>query len=613
MPAQALMRAAFVLLILVTASMAQAHGERRVEFPSGAGGEPVYRESGPYELVCKRDTPKALADRVSHLQGAAWRTDPIEYKIVSEMVDLALFDPSSEETVEAMVDEQAGRWQLRETLRWAECMEAGHRHLQDAVDAVPAAGHRILVLPGLYQEEPSVARLESPPPGCEGLAQQRILTYAQQVACPNQHNTVAILGDDPDDADIACTTERLCHLQLEGTGLHREDVIVDAAWNHLNAIRADRADGFYVTGITAQRTDFNALYVLQTDGFVIDDVLTRWNYEYGFLTFAVDHGLYTDCESYGNGDSGIYPGSAADLGAERHSIEIRHCDSHHNMLGYSGTAGNAVWAHNNSFHHNVAGIATDSLFPDHPGLPQDHARFEDNLIFSNNENYYDHWLPGGPCHEPLAQRGIEDGVVCPVVPLPVGTGIVIAGGNDNIVARNHIFDNWRYGTMLFGVPSLFRGEDGGIDLFCLLADPSDTCIAPTQEELEEMVATQKDTSHRNRFLDNHMGIPPKGQWGWDGVIPWSFGGDLPNGRDHWWDESGIGNCWRGNQYAGDGPRQEMPDATLLFPTCGDDPLASVDRPYHPRLATIVPCNEYSVPDNTHPDGCSWMSDPEAPA
>ena len=223
-----------MVVVLCMATAAQAHGERRVEFPSGERTVPVYRDSGPYELVCKEDT---LA------------------RIAASGGDFA--------------------WRLQETLRWAECMETGHRHLQDAVDAVPARGHRILMMPGLYQEEPSVARLHNATPECDGLAAQRILTYEQQVACPNQHNTVAIFGDDPADEDIACTWERLCDLQIEGTGLSREDVVIDAAWNHLNAIRADRADGFYITGVTAQRTDFNALYILQTDGFVIDDVLDR--------------------------------------------------------------------------------------------------------------------------------------------------------------------------------------------------------------------------------------------------------------------------------------------------------------------------------------------------
>ena len=57
--------------------------------------------------------------------------------------------------------------------------------------------------------------------------------------------------------------------------------------------------------IAAERTTFNAFYIMETDGFVLDTCLGRWNDEYGFLTFADDHGLYTNCEAYGNGDSGI--------------------------------------------------------------------------------------------------------------------------------------------------------------------------------------------------------------------------------------------------------------------------------------------------------------------
>ncbi len=526
-----------VLLLMVVAGLAQAHGERRVEFPAGDREVPVFRDSGPYELVCKEDTPARLGNL------------------------------SFEERVQ-------------ETLRWTECMETGHRHLQAAVDAVPRGGHRILMMPGHYFEEPSVAALRDPSPECAPFVTMSIIEYEDNWNCPNIHNTVAILGDDPDDEDIACTWERLCDLQIQGTGKHREDVIIDAAWNHLNAVRADRADGFYITGVTIQRTDFNSLYILQTDGFVIDDVLTRWNYEYGFLTFAVDHGLYIDCESYGNGDSGIYPGSASDLKGERPSIEITRCDSHHNALGYSGTAGNSVYVHNNKFHHNAAGIATDSLFPDHPGLPQDHGVFVNNDIFSNNENYFDNWLPGGPCHKPLAERGIEEGVVCPVIPIPVGTGILIAGGNDNLVQENWIYDNWRYGTMLFGVPSYFRGED----------DPTDPAT----------LETQFDTSHRNRYLANQMGIAPDGT-------------THPNGIDHWWDEQGSGNCWKDNVYAGGAMRTDATDPILYMPTCGvHDAVNNQFRPMHPRLVSIVPCNDFSKPDNTHPDGCAWMSDPEEP-
>src|SRR5581483_1736187 len=121
-----------------------------------------------------------------------------------------------------------------------------------------------------------------------------ILTLDQEIACPNLINLVAVINKK--------------NLQIEGTGASREDVVLDGQFKKLNGLRVDNSDGIYLKNFTAQRTEFNAVYIIETDGFVIDNMLGRWNDEYGFLTFAVDHGLYTDCEGYGNGDSAFYPG-----------------------------------------------------------------------------------------------------------------------------------------------------------------------------------------------------------------------------------------------------------------------------------------------------------------
>lgn len=544
---------ALALALLASMPLALGHAERPSEFPEGDGQVPAYRTEGPYLVTCKPDS--------ATLVGA--------YAFADKVRLLGLV---------------------------GECGEHGFEHLQAAVDAVPAAGHRILMLPGLYREEPSVARAAAPGASCSEFAERAILSYEEHVACPNAQNLVAILGDDPRDDDRKCLQERLCRLQIEGLGRAKEDTVLDANWTVLNGLRADRADGIYLRNFAAQRTDFNAVYILETDGFVIDRMLGRWNYEYGFLTFTVDHGLYVDCEAYGNGDSGVYPGSASDLHGARPSVEITRCDSHHNTLGYSGTAGNSVYVHDNDFHHNVAGIATDSLFPDHPGLPQDSARFVGNRIWSNNENYYDNWLPDGPCHEPLALRGIELGVVCPVIPLPVGTGIIIAGGNSNRIADNWIWDNWRYGTMLFTVPAFFRGEDGGVDALCLVSNQDPACLQPDPEDAVGDAQVQFDTSHDNWYLSNRMGLTPDGQ-------------EILNGMDHWWDEGGTGNCWLGNTYAGGAARGTEPDPMFL-PVCGQG--VNAWHPPHPRLLSIVPCNDFSVPENPHPTGCPWMDDPTPP-
>ncbi|MEN3585069.1 right-handed parallel beta-helix repeat-containing protein [Streptomyces sp. ZYX-F-203] len=515
-------RRSLALLALLLAAMlaglpaASAHEEREVGFPDGTGSVPEYREGEPDLVVCKTDKA-AFEQRVAKF--------PEELRARN----LALYE---------------------------RCAREGFRHIQQAVDAVDRPGMTIAVLPGRYEEEPSqpeptgaCARLDAP----RASLGYQVLTFDQQKRCPHNQNLVAILGKRD--------------LQIEGTGADPLDVVVDAGYRKLNAVRADSSDGVYFRNFTAQRTTFNSLYVLATDGFVIDRVLTRWNDEYGFLTFASDHGLYRDCESYGNGDSGIYPGSASDINdgrgyeVPRYSIEITGCRSHHNLLGYSGTAGDSVWAHDNEFDHNMAGASMDSVFPGHPGLPQNHARFERNLIHDNNEDYYHH-IADGTCAKPPAERGYEQGVVCPQTSVPPGTGVMIAGGNWNLFEDNWVYGNDRTGFHLNAVPAFIRGD--------------------------ETWSKQTDTSHHNRFHGNRLGVTE------DGAA-------RPNGTDFWWDGQGRGNCWQETDGGGD---------PHTLPRCGDRP-GSLSGGSHRLLgepvktAQLLVCSDYSAGARRLPAGCDW--------
>ncbi|WP_435058847.1 right-handed parallel beta-helix repeat-containing protein [Streptomyces sp. bgisy060] len=501
---------------LFTAPPGQAHEERPVTLPDGSGTVPALRTGEPDLLVCK-------TDRADFEQRISGFPAPLKAR------NLSLFD---------------------------RCLRDGHRHLQQAVDAVDRPGLTIAILPGLYEEEPSL-----PPPtgACASLDAPKsalgyqILSYAQQRQCPHNQNLVAILGKK--------------NLQVEGTGASRLDVVIDAKYQKLNAIRADGSDGIYFRNFTAQRTTFNSLYVLAADGFVIDDVLTRWNDEYGFLTFASDHGLYKDCESYGNGDSGIYPGSASNINdgrgydVPRYSIEITGCRSHHNMVGYSGTAGDSVWVHDNEFDHNMGGASMDSAFPGHPGLPQNHARFERNLIHHNNQDYYP-YVADGTCAKPPVDRGYEKGVVCPQISMPPGTGIITAGGNWNLYEDNWIYGHQRAAFFLSAVPAFIRGESAW--------------------------DKQADTSHHNRYAGNHLGVDK------DGTA-------RPNRTDVWWDGQGSGNCWQVDVDAstpgalpGCGARRgEVSGATGRI----------VGEPV--KLAQLLVCADYSVQARRLPAGCDW--------
>lgn len=484
-----------------------------------------------------------------------------------------------------------------------------YRSIQDAIDSISKPRTSVYVLPGTYRERKwaeaersdycshlqtssrsplpfseYIGSLSSPDPGADEAAAEAgesnpiALSYADQRRCAHNLNLIAVFGDrTPGNDSIRCDS-RFCGLQLVGTGRSPADVVVDNRFAKLNAIRADRAGGFYLSNMTVQQAEFNAIYVLETDGFVIDRVVARGNDEYGILAFASDHGLIEDSEAYYNGDSGIYPGSASDLNADnteleatRYAIEIRRNDSHDNTLGYSGTAGNSVWAHDNDFHHNATGIATDSLFPGHPGLPQDHARWNRNRIYSNNNNYYTEYVDTGVCAEPIEERGYIDGTVCPVIPTPVGTGVLIAGGNYDSTDHNWIYDNWRYGTMQFWVPAVLRDDYDPEHLY--------------------------DTSHHNHTVENHMGLDPAGR-------------ERPNGLDHWWDDQGIGNCWEDNHYGSAGKTDNF---TVDPPSCAAG--GSVFLPGAPvKDAGFLTCSQYDRNDPTwrHPPACEWFDSPPQP-
>ena len=120
-----------------------------------------------------------------------------------------------------------------------------------------------------------------------------------------------------------------------------------------------------------------------------------------------------------------------------------------------------MWAHDNEFHHNSTGMTTDSFASGHPGMPQDCAKWENNRIYSNNEDYFNDERDAYCKNTPTDKR--DPKVVCPTFQVPVGTGIGIFGGNGDIVRDNHIYDNWRDGMKLLFVPAAFRGEPDGRD------------------------------------------------------------------------------------------------------------------------------------------------------
>lgn len=566
-------RGAQVLLVLVAllggpvavaaTSPAQAHEERPAGFPDGTGERPTYLglDNPRHRVVCTGQSGERIR---------AMPAGPLKAR------NLALLQECRFGSIQTAVDSIAHRrtsvYVLPGTYtesRWADAGRSDYcSHLSsESDDPLPASEY--------------IGSLTDPGSGSGSGAKETdpiALSYADQRRCRHNLNLIAIMGDrTPHNASIHCDSA-LCGTQVVGTGRTQSQVVIDNRFKKLNAIRADRAGGVVLRNFTVQQSEFNALYVLETDGFVVDKVTARGNDEYGILAFASDHGLIQRTDAYYNGDSGIYPGSGSDLNADntsfeptRYAIEIRHNRSHHNTLGYSGTAGNSIHAHDNEFFRNATGIATDSLFPGHPGLPQDHARWDHNKIFANNSNWYAKYVDTGICDRPMRDRGYLHGTVCPVVPTPVGTGLLIAGGNYDSTDHNWIYDNWRYGTMQFWVPSPLRDEYDPTKLY--------------------------DTSNHNHSFANRMGLTPTGA-------------TRHNGMDFWWDDEGVGNCWEDNRSSRGAPTDNF---TVPPPSCAAG--GSVRSPgLAVKDAGFLSCSQYDRSDPTwrHPPHCTWFDSPTRP-
>ncbi|HKF79989.1 MAG TPA: hypothetical protein VKB17_04115 [Thermoleophilaceae bacterium] len=567
----ALWTAAAVAMVLAVSVTVNAHPERTTVFPSlKKGAVPKLRHHGASRVVCKRDSRRRLRRIYRH-------------------------HPRS----------------LRKRLRILR--RCRYRNIQTAINHA-RSGFRILIMPGVYKELPSrrvpvgayhkepcpndyvetegFSNTAPPPAGPRSNDPPVRPDRNYQRKCPNSKNLIAVVGDtrpEPDpDHPITPKCVHLCHLQILGLGRKPTDVRIVGDRRKLDVLRIDRATGIYIRNLSVEQGWFNGIDLVEVSGFRISKVVARYNQNYGILTYTSEHGLYDHIDAYRNGDSGVYPGSnekgcdyvnpnaygMCDRGTATDSragcgpptTELRRVNSHDNVLGYSGTAGNSTYIHDSEFHHNSAGLTTDSFASGHPGMPQECFRWEKNRIYSNNNNFFTAERQSYCNGVPFERRPRR--IVCPQFQAPVGTGFLIGGGNRNLARNNFIYDNWRWGVVLFWVPGALRGDN----------DP----------------AHQSDTSNGNQFVGNKMGMRPDGKAD-------------PNGLDFWWDGQGARNCWTRNTSKSGTGRHSDPAS---LPAC---PGSNLIRPADPlKSGALLPCSAWDPKRNPRPVACDWFDVPPEP-
>ncbi len=556
-----LLAAALVaVLVALPVTFSSGHPERPTTFPNPSIGHvPAFRSSGPSIVVCKSDSGKRLKRE---------------------------FAPR--------------RYHRALGLRLVQLKRCKYRDIQAAINHAKS-NYRILVMPGVYKEIPS-RRIPITPKKCSDQNRYFAVTegydnvnarsndppvranFRFQHDCPNARNLIAVIGNKHVTADTnpspAPPCDRLCNLQITGMGLRPGNVQIVGDRKKMDVIRVDRASGFAIRNVLVQEGAFNGIDGVQINGFHFKDIIARFNQNYGILTFTAEHGLYERIRAYGNGDSGVYPGSspkgcspANGYGNRRYGIELRKINSYGNTLGYSGTAGNSTWIHDSQFHDNSTGLSTDSFASGHPGMPQECAKWENNRFNSNNLGIFNSANQKYCGNTPFAQRKPLTRV-CPQFQVPEGSGIIIYGGNRNLIRNNRIYDNWKSGIRLFGIPAAIRGEN----------DPS----------------KQQDTSNGNQILNNSFGRTASGRRAPNGHDPL-----VMHTGDITWDDEGQNNCQQGNSSA-DGP---VTFSDGVMPGCPGRPIKAFANG---ALGRDAPCAAWDPKTMPRPPGCDWFDVPSRP-
>jgi hypothetical protein len=216
-------------------------------------------------------------------------------------------------------------------------------------------------------------------------------------------------------------------------GTYRESVVVRTPFLTIRGMDRDAViiDGEFERAI--------GVHVIEADGVAIENLTVRnhrgsgvrWTRVHGFrgsLLTAIDNGgtgIAVVGSDWGQIDRSYASGSAAGFSVEGcfpcHAV-VRGVIAEHNAIGFRGNnAGGALAIVNSAWQHNEAGIVPSTV-DSRVGAPQRDALIAGNLVLGNND------------------------VVAGAGPHPVrGTGVLVAGGVDNLVTGNLVQDHERYG------------------------------------------------------------------------------------------------------------------------------------------------------------------------
>jgi plastocyanin len=247
-------------------------------------------------------------------------------------------------------------------------------------------------------------------------------------------------------------------------GVDRNRTILDGEFRRANGVFVVGGDGVAVENLTARNYTENGFFWNGVLGYRGSYLTAYRNGDYGVYAYDSQYGTFEHSYASGSPDSGFYIGQCNPC----HAV-IDDVVSEYNLLGYSGSNSSGdLFLVNSDWSHNRTGIVPNSFGAEELS-PQGQATIAGNVVSDNGD--------------PRATRGNEA-----AYDPAFGVGIVIAGGQQDVMTKNRITDNDKVGIALApsvgleDVPHQPKGNrvtenvvagSGMVDLGVVLSDAAD--------------------------------------------------------------------------------------------------------------------------------------------
>ncbi len=220
------------------------------------------------------------------------------------------------------------------------------------------------------------------------------------------------------------------HENIVIRGVDRNETILDGRFDEKtpNGFLV-QADGVAIENLTARNYVTNGFFWRGVTGYRGSYLNSYRTGDYGIYAFDSEVGQFDHDFAVGSRDAGYYIGQCSHCRAV-----ITDSVSQWNGLGYSGTnAGGDLYIVHSTWRFNRAGIVPNSETGEKL-FPQRRVTIAGNVVYSNNN---------------VKTPAID------IATTALGNGILVAGGHDDLVEHNLVYDHDVYGIGLITLPEKF--------------------------------------------------------------------------------------------------------------------------------------------------------------